>query len=134
MMHSLEVRAPYLDIELVDFVRRIPSAYKFRHGETKYILKKALETVLPHEILYRPKKGFGVPIGAWFRASLLTPPPDADYGPLSRACMARKLADHRSDRSDERAFLWNTWLLGEWRSQAETNDNTRLPESRPDDA
>ena len=44
--HSLEVRAPYLDIELVDFVRRIPHEWKYRNGTTKYILKKALESVL----------------------------------------------------------------------------------------
>ena len=57
MMHSLEVRAPFLDIELVDFVRRIPWQYKLRGGQTKYLLKKALEPVLPNDILYRSKKG-----------------------------------------------------------------------------
>ncbi|HZR01991.1 MAG TPA: asparagine synthase (glutamine-hydrolyzing), partial [Burkholderiales bacterium] len=67
MMHSLEVRAPYLDIELVDFVRRLPHQYKYRNGTTKYLLKKALEPILPRDILYRSKRGFGVPIGAWFR-------------------------------------------------------------------
>ena len=61
MMHGLEARAPFLDIDLVDLVRRIPSAWKFRNGQTKYILKKALETVLPADVLHRRKKGFGVP-------------------------------------------------------------------------
>src|SRR6202035_3595051 len=65
MMHSLEVRAPFLDVDLVDFVRRIPSNFKLRGGTTKYILKKALEGVLPNDILYRSKKGFGIPAGAW---------------------------------------------------------------------
>lgn len=116
MMHSLEVRAPFLDIDVVDFVRRIPHAFKFRNGETKYLLKKALANVLPREILYRPKKGFGVPIGSWFRQSVLTPSPTADYGPLDRAFIQRKVDDHRTNRSDERAFLWNTWLFGEWRN------------------
>jgi asparagine synthase (glutamine-hydrolysing) len=71
MMNSLEVRAPFLDIELVDFVRRIPNAYKYRGGEPKYILKKALEPILPKDILYRSKKGFGVPIGKWFQEGSL---------------------------------------------------------------
>ena len=67
MIHSLEVRAPYLDIELVDFVRKIPSEYKFRNGQTKYILKKALEPVLPHNILYRHKKVLACLLGNGFR-------------------------------------------------------------------
>jgi asparagine synthase (glutamine-hydrolysing) len=66
MMNSLEVRAPFLDIELVNLVRKIPHQYKYRNGERKYILKKALEPVLPKEILYRKKKGFGIPLGQWF--------------------------------------------------------------------
>jgi asparagine synthase (glutamine-hydrolysing) len=116
MMHSLEVRAPYLDIELVDFVRRIPHRYKYRNGETKYILKRALEKVLPRDILYRSKKGFGVPIGPWFREGMLEPNPSADWGVLDGAVIRRKYASHRADRSDERAFLWNAWLLGEWQA------------------
>jgi asparagine synthase (glutamine-hydrolysing) len=114
MMHSLEVRAPYLDIELVDFVRRIPHQYKFRNGVTKYILKKALETVLPHDILYRSKKGFGVPIGPWFRGGMLDEGTPTDWGPLDPEFIRRRFADHRAGRSDERAFLWNAWLLRQW--------------------
>jgi asparagine synthase (glutamine-hydrolysing) len=116
MMHSLEVRAPYLDIELVDFVRRIPHRYKLRNGETKYLLKKALEPVLPHNILYRPKKGFGVPIGPWFRQGVLEIPDTGGWGALDPQFVRRKYADHRANKSDERAFLWNTWLLREWQA------------------
>lgn len=114
MMHSLEVRAPYLDIELVDFVRRIPHAWKFRGGETKYLLKKALEPVLPAEILYRPKKGFGVPIGPWFKDGLLDEGEGADWGPLDGGFVRGRFESHRAGRSDERAFLWNAWLLRRW--------------------
>jgi asparagine synthase (glutamine-hydrolysing) len=116
MMHSLEVRAPYLDIELVDFVRRIPHQYKFRNGETKYILKKALEKVLPRDILYRPKKGFGVPIGPWFRGGALDLPAGGDWGVLRPDFVAHKRAEHKAGRSDERAFLWNVWLLRRWQA------------------
>jgi asparagine synthase (glutamine-hydrolysing) len=117
MMHSLEVRAPYLDIELVDFVRRIPHEWKYRNGTTKYILKKALREVLPPQILDRPKKGFGVPIGPWFRKGLLEPAAGS-WTPAYEGMVQRKCADHRADRSDERAFLWNAWLFGEWSARA----------------
>ena len=113
MMHSLEVRAPFLDIELVDFVRQIPSAYKFRHGTTKYILKKALGNVLPREILYRAKKGFGVPVATWFRNGQLS----AQLRPLpmlNDSLMRKKLQVHQSRKSDESAFLWGVHVLNRW--------------------
>lgn len=110
MMHSLEVRAPYLDVELVDFVRRIPHRYKFRRGETKYILKKALGPILPTEILYRSKKGFGIPIGSWLKRDVLKF--DEDSLPfINGRFVVERLADHKGNRSDERAVLWNAWLL-----------------------
>src|SRR6185437_16420512 len=74
MMHSLEVRAPFLDVELVNFVRKLPASVKLRGSQTKWILKRALEPVLPKDILYRSKKGFGVPIGQWFRSGSLGMP------------------------------------------------------------
>ena len=61
-MHSLEVRAPFLDIELVDFVRTIPHTFKLRRGVTKYLLKKALEPLLPPDILHQAKQGFAMPL------------------------------------------------------------------------
>jgi asparagine synthase (glutamine-hydrolysing) len=114
MMHGLEARAPFLDIDFVDLARRIPSSWKFRHGQTKYILKKALEPVLPPDVLHRRKKGFGVPIGAWFKEGSLglgSGPPPAS---LNGAFIQEKLAEHRGGRSDQRAFLWNLWLLQSW--------------------
>jgi asparagine synthase (glutamine-hydrolysing) len=114
MMNSLEVRAPYLDVDLVDFVRRIPHRYKYRRGSTKYLLKKSLETVLPNKILYRSKKGFGVPIGKWFAEGRLTVREDG--GPMNNASFIRKkVVEHRAGRSDHRMFLWNHWLFDIWR-------------------
>ncbi len=115
MMHGLEARAPFLDINFVNFVRRIPSAWKYRHGQTKYILKKALEPVLPADILYRKKKGFGVPIGAWFKDGQLGMGAQSLPG-LNSLFVQSKLAEHRSGRADQRAFLWNAWLLGQWQN------------------
>jgi asparagine synthase (glutamine-hydrolysing) len=113
MMHSLEVRAPFLDIDLVDFVRRIPAGYKFRHGTTKYILKKALEPVLPRDILFRQKKGFGVPVANWFREGALSLEGWATSS-LRAEVVRRKLAAHRGGQANESAFLWNCYLLQRW--------------------
>ncbi|MCF6197309.1 MAG: asparagine synthase-related protein, partial [Emcibacter sp.] len=70
MAHSLEVRVPLLDHELVEWIATLPSHFKLQGGEGKYIFKKSLEGRLPNDILYRPKMGFGVPLGKWFRNEL----------------------------------------------------------------
>jgi asparagine synthase (glutamine-hydrolysing) len=114
MMHGLEARAPFLDIDFVDFARRIPSSWKYRHGQTKYILKKALEPLLPRDVLYRRKKGFGVPIGAWFRDGELSVGRSASTQALNDGFIQEKLAEHRRGGADQRAFLWNAWLYQSW--------------------
>ncbi len=114
MMNSLEVRAPYLDVELVDFVRKIPSRFKFMNGQTKYILKKALEPVLPREILYRSKKGFGIPIGQWLKNGVVNINANETFGHLNTTFIRSRLSEHSCNQADHRAFLWNLWVLGEW--------------------
>lgn len=114
MMNSLEVRAPFLDIELVDFVRKIPHQYKYRQGRTKYILKKALETVLPHELLYRSKKGFSVPVGRWFQEGRLKIEMNGSIPHIHAPYVSALAAEHTTCRTDHRAFLWNLWLLSAW--------------------
>jgi asparagine synthase (glutamine-hydrolysing) len=111
MMYGLEARAPFLDIDLVNFVRRIPAAWKFRHGQSKYILKKALEPVLAPEVIRRKKKGFGVPIGKWFKEGKLEFRGTANTSSLNQSFTRDRLAEHRSGKADQRAFLWNSWLL-----------------------
>jgi len=113
MMHSLEVRAPFLDIDLVDFVRRIPNNYKLRRGTTKYILKAALQPVLPHDVLHRSKKGFGSPVGAWFKNGAL-PTSSAQAVGTKAQFVQRRAAAHRAGKSDERALLWNNYVLNNW--------------------
>jgi len=71
MLCSLETRAPLLDHEVLELAARIPSRSKIQGGETKYILKKALEPILPKNILYRKKMGFGVPLVHWFKKDLV---------------------------------------------------------------
>ena len=109
MLNSLEVRSPFLDIELVDFVRRIPSCYKLRNGETKYILKKAMQPLLPKSILRRGKQGFAIPVGKWFKSGYLHI--DGAH-PLLNADITRRFhQEHVRGRSDHRLFLWSQWFL-----------------------
>lgn len=82
MAHSLEVRVPLLDADFVNWVGTIPSQYKLRAGEGKYVFKKALEDKVPDSILYRPKMGFAVPLVNWFR------------GPLKARVSERLLGEH----------------------------------------
>ncbi len=114
MMNSLEVRAPFLDKDLVDFVRKIPANYKYRHGQTKYILKKALEPVLPKEILYRSKKGFGIPVGKWLKTPFFDLAPKTLPELLDSDFIDKANHDHLSNKADNRAFLWNYWLFKTW--------------------
>lgn len=70
MAHSLEVRVPLLDHEVMEYAARIPYRYKLRGGEGKVIFKKALGGMIPSEILERPKMGFAIPLARWFRKEL----------------------------------------------------------------
>jgi asparagine synthase (glutamine-hydrolysing) len=70
MAHSLEVREPLMDHELVEWLATLPSDLKIRSGESKFLLKKSMEGRLPHDVLYRPKMGFAVPLASWFRGPL----------------------------------------------------------------
>ena len=117
MMCSLEARSPFLDIEVDDLARRIPWQLKLRGGTTKWILKRALAPLLPKEIIDRPKKGFGMPIGRWFSEGKFDFDPASAAPPLDPAFIARKLAEHRERRADHRLFLWSYWLFARWRQR-----------------
>ncbi len=70
MANSLEVRVPFLDNDLAQYAMSLPSKYKIRGKEKKYLLKKAFEGVVPDKILYGPKRGFSVPFQYWLRSSM----------------------------------------------------------------
>jgi asparagine synthase (glutamine-hydrolysing) len=70
MAHSIEARVPLLDHKFVEFAATIPPELKLKGVTSKYIFKKALEGILPNEILYRPKRGFAFPLSQWFRGQL----------------------------------------------------------------
>jgi asparagine synthase (glutamine-hydrolysing) len=116
MMNALEVRAPYLDIDLVNLVRRIPAAYKYRNRTTKYILKKALKNTIPSSILYRRKHGFGVPIGKWFREGYFEQDHLSDVPSANFSYYLKCLKEHHSGKKDYRMFLWHYWVLAKYRT------------------
>lgn len=70
MAHGVEVRVPFLDNELVNFSSHLPLHYKTRHGKTKIILRKAMEPLLQHNVIYRPKVGFDAPLRTWLTSDL----------------------------------------------------------------
>ena len=109
MMASLEVRAPFLDNDVVEFARKIPHQFKYRDGQTKYILKKALQDIVPHEVLYRKKKGFGIPLTRWLRTW-----EEDDFNRTAPAYtdpawVHARLSEHKAGKQDHRLFLW-CWL------------------------
>lgn len=109
MMHSLESRAVFLDNDLVDFCRKLPMRFKYRKGQRKYILRKALEGWLPPNILAQPKKGFGIPLNRWLRslAPVETHVPGLKAG-VQAACASR----HKRRAGDYRFFLWDLQAFG----------------------
>lgn len=70
MAASVEVRVPFLDPELVELAAKVPDKFKQRGRVSKWVLKKALESYLPHDVIYRPKTGFGAPLRRWMRHEL----------------------------------------------------------------
>jgi asparagine synthase (glutamine-hydrolysing) len=107
MLNSLEVRAPFLDIELVDFLRKLPASIKMRGATTKWILRRHAAALLPREVLTRSKQGFAMPVGAWLRDGLLPAVGCARNAPFWTALDR----DHRNGRADHRLALWANWIM-----------------------
>jgi len=121
MANSIEVRVPMIDNELTSYVSSLPAHYKLRNGSGKYVLKKALEEVLPHEILYGPKTGFSVPFQYWLRTSLY----DFAYSNImsdnflshdivGEDVLRELLQDHRNNRSDNGFLIYKLLNFALW--------------------
>jgi asparagine synthase (glutamine-hydrolysing) len=113
MQHALEVRAPILDHEVVEWLYSLPSGLKLRGRESKYLLKRALEPYVPHDVLYRPKMGFAVPIASWFRGPLrervrtaVLGARLADSGLFDRDYLRTLVDQHQAGSRDHSAPLW----------------------------
>jgi asparagine synthase (glutamine-hydrolysing) len=122
MAHSLEVRVPYLDREVIEYVERLPDGYKVRMGKTKWLHRRVCRRRLPAEILARRKRGFAVDVvDGWFRASLdgtmdrmLSPDASPIYEWLERDRVQRLLAEHRAGRHDHHKVLFSLVVFGQW--------------------
>ena len=118
MAHSLEVRVPILDHQLVDWISGLPPEFKLRGREGKYIFKKALEPTLPDNILYRPKMGFAVPLASWFRGPLREKVRDGilgdtmlDSGLFDQKYLKRLIDQHQSGTRDFSTPIWTLLMF-----------------------
>jgi asparagine synthase (glutamine-hydrolysing) len=121
MATSVEARVPFLDHRLVEYSMRIPVELKIKNNETKYILKKAVEGILPHNIIYRKKQGFAAPMNEWLRNewsgfaeekllnSLLT-----RQGLLRTEFIRSMINQHHAMEREVGQYLWNLLNLVLW--------------------
>ena len=117
MAVSLEVRVPMLDPDFVEWSMGLPRVLKLDAGEGKIVLKRALEPLVPHEVLYRRKQGFSVPLANWFRGSFGTAFASrvrsdtalAEY--FDTKVVGRLLDAHRRGWSDNSRALWLLWMF-----------------------
>ena len=124
MAASLELRPPFLDHHMVDLAFSLPSSVKLRHGVTKWVVKEVARSVLPSEIVDRPKAGFRVPIATWLRDSMR----DMAYDRLlsgdsfvsnvfDRGVVQELLDAHGSGARNEDIRIWTLLCLEVWHDQ-----------------
>ena len=124
MAVGLEVRAPFLDHELVEFANALPASYKLKRLKTKYILKKLMADKLPKEIVSRTKKGFGMPVASWLRnelkdftLDLLSPERLKRQGIFNPAFVSQLLNEHFTAKKDHRKLLWTLLVFQMWQEK-----------------
>ena len=127
MAHSLEVRVPLLDHKFVEWISGLSPKMKLKGTEGKYIFKKSLEPHLSHDILYRKKMGFGVPLGSWFRGPLKQRVQDAVLGEklaetnmFNHNYLQTLVKDHQSGRRDYSAPLWSLLMFESFLQRLDT--------------
>lgn len=121
MYNSLEVRAPFLDYELVQFAMHLPSRFKLRGRTTKYILKELMKKKLPPDAVFRKKQGFAVPLNKWLRHELtplvdelLSEPGIEKQGFFKYDYVRNLIAEHRSLERDNRKQIWTLLMFQMW--------------------
>ena len=121
MAVSLEVRAPFLDPRVAQFAAGLPLEYKLKGSKGKYILKKAVEPLLPRGILQRPKKGFGIPIAEWLKdrlnplmRDLLAPDRLKNQGLFDEKFVQRLIKEHETGAASHHKQLWTLLVFQIW--------------------
>ena len=121
MAHSVEVRPPFLDHRLVQFVADLPGSIKIRGGRVKHILKEAVSDLLPAELLARPKEGFIMPVNEWLIGNLkdyvqatLAPQRLATHGLFRAGAIEQMLEAHYSGTANCGNQIWNLLMLQLW--------------------
>ncbi|HSB26409.1 MAG TPA: asparagine synthase (glutamine-hydrolyzing) [Pyrinomonadaceae bacterium] len=121
MAVSLEVRAPFLDPRVAEFAASLPSNYKLRGQKTKYILKRAVDDMLPRFVTRRPKKGFGVPVAEWLKfklrplaRDLLSPERVRRAGVFNPEFVSRLQDEHERGVANHRKLLWTLLMFELW--------------------
>ncbi|HCI04378.1 TPA: asparagine synthase (glutamine-hydrolyzing) [Patescibacteria group bacterium] len=121
MKNSMEVRSPFLDPNLVEFANSLPFPFKLKGFTTKYILKKLMEDKLPRNIVYRKKKGFGIPLSSWLRNELkkfcdgmLSEEKIKKQGLFNYDYIARLKHEHFNVNKDNRKKLWTLMAFMIW--------------------
>jgi asparagine synthase (glutamine-hydrolysing) len=120
MATSVEGREPFLDHHLVEFAMALPPEQKVRGGVGKYILKRAVEDLLPHDLIYREKQGFGAPVSEWFRGELgeraqreIRNSSLAERGLIDLDRVDQMWTAHRGGRNYA-LQLWNLYNVSAW--------------------
>lgn len=124
MAVSLEVRSPFLDQDLADYVNKLPRHHKLHGFTRKYLLRRLMRSRMPASLLDRPKKGFGLPLARWFRnelrplvTSMLDPERVARGGLLDPSAVNRIVRDHLSGQRDHRKEIWSALCVEAWRER-----------------
>ena len=122
MANSLEVRAPILDHKFMELIATIPSSLKLQGRNGKYIFKKALEGLVPREILYRKKMGFGVPLARWFRNELKDMAYESIFNNqndtlFQKSTIQQIWNQHQKGFRDRSTELWTLFMFRLWQQQ-----------------
>jgi asparagine synthase (glutamine-hydrolysing) len=121
MANSLEARSPLLDHKVIEFAASLPEDLKMKRFETKSLLKKVAARLVPKEVIYRRKMGFGVPVGKWFRGEMknfvsdvLLSDTSLNRGIIKPSMISKYVKEHTSGERDHAFQLWTLLMLELW--------------------